>query len=221
MEKHNKIISDLKEKYLSDNNVIAFLLTGSVAREEASESSDLDIILITKESRETADQYIDGILVEIKSKTSVDYIQKMVDKPMNVYMWLDAEVIFDKQNISEKVISKAKEIYENFTPNKSDVKGTVKWLESVKGKISSAQERNDKLAIGFNVSNVLWIIIQGFYFLNSKPLPPSTTAFRNISKLEKLPENFNEIWETILTSNLKERTSATMFLINYLINNLK
>lgn len=221
MEKHKKIIADLAEKFNQDESVIAFLATGSVARGEASESSDIDLIVIAKETKESPDQYIDGLLVEVKVKTVEDYIQKMTDKPMNVYMWLDAKVIFDKQNVSEIVINRAREIYENFVPSQESIDGTKKWLESALGKIKAAQEKKDDLSQGYNVSNILWIIMQGFYYLNSKPLPPSTTAYRRIKELGNLPQGFESKWEDMLIGNLTARTNATTELINYLTAELR
>lgn len=217
MTQHKQIIETLTSSYESDENNLALLVTGSVARDEQTETSDLDLLVISNEKRPFEEKLIDGVVVEIKTNTVDGFIQKIKDEPMNVYQWLDAKVIFDKENVSEKIITEAKNIYENYKPDSKEVAGVKKWLESAKIKIESAQTNNDELALGFNVSNILWQIVRGLYLLNNKPVPPSTTAYRRINKLDNLPKYFDKIWNKALTGNLTDRTKATITLINVVI----
>lgn len=215
MTKHKQIIDSLTSKYEGDDNIYALLVTGSVAREEQTDNSDLDLLIISNEKQPFEEKLIDSIVVEIKTNTVDGFIQKMKDEPMNIYQWLDAKVIFDKNNSTEKVVNEAKSIYENYSPNPKEISGVNKWLESAKTKIESAQNSNDELALGFNVSNILWQIVRALYFLNNKPVPPSTTAFRRVKDLEKLPDNFDKLWNDSLTQNLKVRTRATLQILDF------
>lgn len=217
MTKHKHILDQLKSGLASDKNNTALLVTGSVARNEQTDHSDLDLLLISKEKQPFKEELIDEIVVETKTNTLEGFIEKMKADPMNVYQWLDANIIFDKDNSSEKLIREAKNIYEGYSPDPKEVAGVRKWLESAKIKIESAQNRNDELALGFNVSNILWQIVRGLYLLNNKPIPPSTPAFRRINELEKLPDNFDKKWERLLTGNLENRSQATVELINDII----
>ncbi len=51
---------------------------------------------------------------------------------------------------------------------------------------------------------------------NNKPVPPSTTAFRRIRELKKLPKDFDELWKKMLTGDLEQRVKATLEIINFL-----
>lgn len=217
MTKHKQIIDNLTSKYENDNSIYALLVTGSVARDEHTEKSDLDLLLIAKEKQPFKEKLIDEITVEVKIDTVDGFIQKMKDDPMNVYQWLDAKVVFEKDNVSEEIINEAKNIYDNYSPDPKEIVGVKKWLESAKIKIESAQVNNDELALGFNISNILWQIVRGLYLVNNKPVPPSTTAFRRIKDMGKLPDNFDDLWKKMLTGNLNERHSATLKIINYII----
>lgn len=46
MTKHKQIIDSLTSKYKGDDNIYALLVTGSVAREEQTDNSDLDLLAI-------------------------------------------------------------------------------------------------------------------------------------------------------------------------------
>lgn len=215
MTKHKQIIDSLTSKYEGDDNIYALLVTGSVAREEQTDNSDLDLLVISKEKQPVEEKLIDGIVVEIKTNTTDGFIQKMKDEPMNVYQWFDAKVIFDKNYSTEKVVSEAKNIYDYYTPDPKEIAGVKKWLESAKIKIESAKESNDELALGFNVSNILWQVVRGLYLLNNRPVPPSTTAFRKINDLERLPDDFDKLWSDSLTQNLKIKTRATLKILDF------
>lgn len=139
----------------------------------------------------------------------------MKDEPMNVYQWLDAKVIFDKDKSAEKLVNEAQNYYETYSPDPKEIAGIIKWLESAKIKIESAQNSNDELALGFNVSNILWQVVRGLYLLNNRPVPPSTTAFRRINDLERLPDDFDKLWSDSLTQNLKIKTRATLKILDF------
>lgn len=215
MDKHKHILDRLKSSLESDEDNISLLVTGSVAIDEQTEISDLDLLLISKEKQPFNEELIDGIVVEIKTNTKEGFIEKMRTDPMNIYQWLDANVIFDKDNSSEELIRVANKIYENYSPDPKEIAGVRKWLKSSKTKIESAKINDDNLALGFNTSNILWQIVRGLYLLNNKPVPPSTTAFRRINDLERLPDDFDKLWSDSLTQNLKIKTRATLKILDF------
>jgi len=216
MDKHQRLVDELKVELQQDPNNIALLATGSFARGEITPQSDLDLILIAKQKGEFVEKTIEGVLVEIKSNTIKGYEENMSEKPMAVYQWLEGKVVFDKDDIIPKLVKKAQSIYDNYKTPINEIKGIKKWLDSVKIKIIAAETKRDEMSIGFNTANVLWIIIQGFYLINNKPVPPSTTAFRKIKELKILPINFQKLWEKLLTGDLEERKDATLKLIEFI-----
>jgi len=220
MTKHNQIIDKLSSRYESDESIYALLVTGSVARDEETVTSDLDLLLVSKEKQPFYEEIIDGITVEIKTNNLDGFIQKMKDDPMNVYQWLDAKVVFDKENMSEKIINEAKNMYDSYSPDPKEIAGVKKWLESAKIKIETSENSKDNLALGFNISNNIWQIVKGLYLLNNKPVPPSTTAYKRIDTLEALPTEFRSLWKGYLVGNLKERCISAVELIEFILAKL-
>lgn len=219
MDKYQKIIVSVKNRFEKDKNSIALFVIGSVSRRDFATGSDLDLQVIIREGEASLEEFEeDGILIEIHRDTIQRINEKLEEKPMNAYKWLEAEPIFQKENFLVDLQEKAKQILENYEPK---TKGLEKWLRSVKLKISAARQQNDELMVGFQIANVLWKIVEGIYAVNSLPVPPSTKAFKMLNSLENLPEDFGQLWEKTLTGNLKEREESTIYLIDFILNNLK
>lgn len=215
--KYQQIIQNLKSEFETQEEVIAFFVTGSVARGDADEYSDLDLILVTKEAKPFEEFERGGVTVEIKRNTLDGFLEGMDKNPMNIYQFLDAKSIFEKEDLLSKLQAKAEQILKSYHPqNLPEVK---KWLASTKIKLISAQKNKDQALIGFLTATVLWKVAEGLYLVNSQPLPPTTTAFKRLVQLKKVPANFSEIWNKILTGNLEERTDSTINLIDFVIKN--
>lgn len=212
MTNHQEVINKISKQLIPNSRAI--FVTGSVANNEATSKSDLDMLVITLSDHFFEDKEIDGIVVETKGNTIDGFKLKMETNPINVYQWLDAKPIFDPENLLVDIHNFAQNIIDNFTP--SDF--PRKWLKSAKIKIESAQKDRNELLLGFNVSTILWKIIEGLYTINSLPTPPSSTAFRKVTDLENVPLNFSIIWSEALTGDLDIRTKATLTLIYFLLD---
>lgn len=156
-------------------------------------------------------------MVEVKAHTKSGFVEKMKTKPMNVYQWLDSKIISGDENIAQEIISIAKNIYQNYKSDLDEIKVVRKWLKSTRLKIKEAGYKDDDMLVGFNVSNILWKIVEGLYLVNDKPIPPSTTAFRRITELKRIPPDFVDQWQLVLIGDLDKRTSATLDLIDFVL----
>ena len=217
---YQNIIDDIKKEYEENPNIQALLITGSVARKEAKKGNDLDILLVTNGERISKEYRVENSLIEIGSVVLPDDLVKIDQNPMQVYMYLDARAIFDKDNSSKQLQSKAQQVLDSYKPSNEDKKAIRKWLSSVVDKIKVAQNNNDTEKAGFHVSNVLWKIVEGLYLINSMPTPASTNALRRIKTLKTLPEDFNELWNKVLLGNLEERTEANLKLIDFVLSKI-
>lgn len=221
MEIYQKVIDEIRSKYEQEPNVLGMFITGSVARNEAHQGNDLDILLVTKTSGDSIEYRMDnGALVEIGVSTQDEMLNDLASNAMKVYMYLDAKAIFDKENSLEILKEKANEIIKNYKPQEKDKKAIKKWLESVVDKVQASQNNKDNLKVGFHISNVLWKVTEGLYTINSVPTPASTSALRRATSLKILPQNFNNLWEDVLTGDLIKRTQATLELMKFIITHL-
>lgn len=217
MNSFEHIIGELRQEFEQNPNVNAFLITGSVARGEAKEGNDVDILIVTN-GEKISREYREGeSLIEIGTIVLSQTLENIEKNPMQVYIYLDAKAIFDKNNTLEMLQKKAQEVLDSYKPTEEEKQALKKWLSSVVDKVTVAQRNEDKLKVGFHVSNVLWKTVEGLYLINSMPVPASTSALRRITALKVLPDNFEELWEKTLLGNLEERTNATLKLMNFVL----
>ncbi len=210
MTKHLQVLEEIRPNLIKTNRAV--FITGSVARDEQSEHSDLDILLISKNKKSFREKHRHGITVELKKSTLRGFISKMNQDPMNIYQWLDAKAVYDPEDLLPKLKTHAQETFDNYAP----ISFPNKWLQSAKQKIESANATGNKESLGFHVSNNLWKVVEGFYLINATPLPPSSTAFKKIKTLKKLPQNFDVLWEQTLTGELDERAHTLIMFIEFI-----
>ncbi|HSX39064.1 MAG TPA: nucleotidyltransferase domain-containing protein [Candidatus Saccharimonadales bacterium] len=220
MKDFNEIIQHLKNEYEKNPNVKAMLITGSVARGEAVHGNDLDILLVTSGEKISKEYYEGNSLVEIGTILLPEGLEKIEKNPMRVYMFLDAKAIFDKENCLQTLQQKAHEVFDSYKSSQEDKSKSKKWLSSVVDKINASKSNGDMLKIGFQVSNVLWPLVEGLYLINNTITPASTSAFRRIKTLKNIPPDFETLWTKMLLGNLEDRTTATLKLIEFVLSKL-
>lgn len=216
----NQIIEELRKEFESNASVLAMLVTGSVAREEAKEGDDVDILIVTDGEKNSREYRKGESLVEIGTVIFPESLEKIERNPMQVYMYLDAKAIFDKGNYLEKLQKKSQEVLDNYQPTEKDGKEIQKWLSSVVDKVTVARKNREELKVGFHISNVLWKTVEGLYLINNMPVPASTSALRRVTSLKVLPNNFETLWEKALVGDLEERTDATLELMKFVLSKL-
>lgn len=221
MDFFEKIIEDLRNEYEGNENIRAMIITGSVAKGEAIEGNDLDVLFITSGDRISKEYRVENSLIEIGSVVLPQDLERIDQNPMYVYMWQDAKAIFDKDNSLSILKKKAEEVLSNYKPTEENRKALIKWLSSVVDKVETASKKQDFENVGFHISNVLWKIVEGIYMINDVPTPASTSALRRIKTLKVLPEDFNEIWVKTLLGDLKERTESTLKLLKFTLEKLE
>lgn len=220
MEFYQKVIDAWKEQYLEDPSVVAMFLMGSAARGDIQYGNDLDIQLVVKSDPEKYEKEYceDVILVEIGAGTLDKCLAGLENNSMKAYMYLDAKTVFDKENVLSKLQDRSQDVLDNYHPSKDEIKKLKKWLEAARIKITTSKNANDQMKLGFNVSNILWKIMEGLYLINKMPVPASTTAFIKVKTLGKLPDNFDALWEKVLVGDLENRTESTIILIEFILS---
>lgn len=210
MSKHQKVLHIVSERL--QNKSRAIFVTGSVARGDATTGSDLDLLVVTKKGHSFKEKTVDGVVVEIKSNSLIGFKNKMKKDPMNIYQWIDARAVYDPEGLLIELKVLAQEIFDGYKP----LTFPTKWLSSAKSKILGAHASGNTPFLSFHVSNNLWKVVETFYVINGVPTPPSSTAFKNIKTLKKLPENFDFLWEQSLKGELEERAHTMILFIEFL-----
>lgn len=209
---HQEIINKYQQKFLADSNLAALLVTGSVARGENKEFSDLDLIAVGNYEPRFEETKEDGITVEIKYRSLEAFKQKIDADAMNAYQFIDAKLVCGDEQVLVELKKTAEAALQNYKP---ELGGIIKLLTSSQEKLKAANE--DELKASFVINTTLWKLVEGLYAVNKLPVPPSTTAYRNITKLVHLPKDFESLWNKLLLGSVEERSMAFNEMVEFVV----
>lgn len=185
MEKQLDILEKELQILKKNEKVEAVLLIGSVAYGTATDDSDLDLIVISNEDRFES-KYIENILVEIHFHKYRTLLNRLENNPVEVYKYLYSKIIFDNGQL-EKLIAKAKEIYNSYCAPDKEKEEICYWLSATKIKLLSAINSNDEMKVSYLLSTNTWKVLEGVWAKNNKPMPPSSIAFVKNNELTCVP----------------------------------
>ena len=199
MEKQLDILEKELQILKKNEKVEAVLLIGSVAYGTATDDSDLDLIVISNEDRFES-KYIENILVEIHFHKYRTLLNRLENNPVEVYKYLYSKIIFDNGQL-EKLIAKAKEIYNSYCAPDKEKEEICYWLSATKIKLLSAINSNDEMKVSYLLSTNTWQVLEGVWAKNNKPMPPSSIAFVKNNELSCVPCD-NWLSELLVGNNL-------------------
>src|SRR5512138_1313307 len=116
-ESHRETIENLKKHFEKNNDYLAFILNGSVAREEAGEGSDVDFFLVVENSRYEEALNKNILVVEANEfcvppcpeasgfLTSKDRLRAICEQGNEIERWAfcKAKVVFSKDKEIEEL----------------------------------------------------------------------------------------------------------------------
>lgn len=112
MLNHQELVKEITHELSNDNNVLALILYGSVSRNEQNANSDIDLLAIINENYlQKRHEVRNGITIEFV-EMHISFLQDFISKneiPM-IFALVDGIVLFDKNSITEEIISEARTI---------------------------------------------------------------------------------------------------------------
>ena len=222
-EKHKKLVQTILNEYLFRDKVNGFMLIGSVARGDAYPDSDLDFYILLEEGQKKKfhSETREDILVEYKSADFNQIQVNFKNNPMELYSFLEGEILFDKSGDLKKLKGIAISEFENYRVSSDKMKGISHWLHSSLIKIQSALKANDELKASYIVQTSTWTLLDGIWAVNNKPTPPAGSVLKYIETLSKVPTDFEGFINKLFLGDTTERTSAAIFLIEWVLHNLE
>ncbi|OBZ54482.1 DNA polymerase subunit beta, partial [Bacillus cereus] len=143
------------------------------------------------------------------------------NNPMELYSFLEGKTLFDKSGELKKLKEIATYEFENYRVSSDKMKGISHWLHSSLIKIQSALKANDELKASYIVQTSTWTLLDGIWAVNNKPIPPAGSVLKYIETLSKVPTHFEGFINKLFLGDTTERTSAAIFLIEWVLHNLK
>lgn len=99
---HLIILDKIKSSLFDDQNVVAFLVFGSVAKGTFHKDSDIDVSIVYKvfePGYEFSIGYVDGIKVGYSRWAEEKLMRRVQNTPYRLYVFAHAKILFDKSNI--------------------------------------------------------------------------------------------------------------------------
>lgn len=219
-EQHKKLVQTIVAETLCTEKVNGFMLIGSVARGDAYPDSDLDfyILLENGQKKKFRSETREGIFVEYKYADVNQILVNFKNNPMELYSFLEGEILFDKSGDLKKLKGIAISEFENYRVSSDKVKGIFHWLHSSLIKIQSALKANDELKVSYIVHTSTWTLLDGIWAVNNKPIPPAGSVLKYIKTLSIVPVNFEDYINRLFLGDTKDRIKAAMELIEWVLH---
>ncbi|HDR8180701.1 TPA: nucleotidyltransferase domain-containing protein [Bacillus thuringiensis] len=220
---HKQLVQTIVVEILSIDKVTGCMLIGSVARGDAYPDSDLDLYILLEDGQKKKfhSETREEILVEYKYADVNQILVNFKNNPMELYSFLEGEILFDKSGELKRLKEIATYEFENYRVSSDKVKGISHWLHSSLIKIQSTLKANDELKASYIVHTSTWTLLEGIWAINNKPTPPAGSVLRYIQTLPNKPIQLEALLHKLFLGTTTERTSAAIFLIEWVLHNLK
>ncbi|MCU5715792.1 nucleotidyltransferase domain-containing protein [Bacillus cereus] len=219
-EQHKKLVQTIVAETLCTEKVNGFMLIGSVARGDAYPDSDLDFYILLEEGQKKKfhSETREGILVEYKCADVNQILVNFKNNPMELYSFLEGEILFDKSGDLKKLKEIAISEFENYRVSSDKVKGVSHWLHSSLIKIQSALKANDELKALYIVQTSTWTLLEGIWAINNKPIPPAGSVLKYSKTLSIVPVNFEDYINRLFLGDTKDRIKVVIELIEWVLH---
>ena len=203
----NNFIKAYEEKIESiknDKNTIAIFLVGSSRNiydtNEIENKTDIDLFIVYEqiENQIRTQEQLNGLEFDI-NKFSQKYIDYLIQTKEYFFIneMRDAKVIYDKENISDKIIYLSKKAYDEGPPKLSDVEILV-MKNSILDNISRLENKDDFANFEYEFLTNIYLkdIIKGYFIINGIWMPKDKKIFKylneNDKKIFELAENVSK-----------------------------
>jgi len=219
---YQTLIQQIVDESVHDENILGILLIGSVARGDALPGADLDmrLILAPGTTRKVEPELRKGILIE-RGYTDVTLAQAKLDKnPLGLYAYLDGRILFDPQGLFAQLKEQARERFETFQYTQQERDGIAYWLQIARLKMKVALTARDQFKASFVAITTSWEILMGLWAVNSKPMPPNSSAWFHLKDLSLKPPDSEEMLTRLFTGETQMRVQATIDMIDWILPHL-
>ena len=221
-EAHRRLLHEILDRALRDQETIGVLLMGSVARGDAYPGSDLDLLILLRDgcSRPFHSEIRRGVIVEC-AYADVNRARAKIERdPMRVYAYLDGRILYDPQGWLEQLTDLARACLASYEMSGEDKHKLAYWLESARHKMIAAREAGDLLQAAYVASTTSWKILEGLWALNDRPMPPGGAVRAHIQDLTRRPPALEHQWRRFFVGTAPNRVQAAIEIIEWIVPRL-
>ncbi|MCI0764919.1 nucleotidyltransferase domain-containing protein [Bacillus sp. TL12] len=222
-EHHKKLVRTILNDSMAKDEIIGLMLIGSVARGDAYPDSDLDLYFLLENgyNKKFHSEIKGNILIEYKY-ADFNQVQLNFDKnPMELYSFLDGKILFDNKGFLKQLMGIAQQKYNAYYISENKIKGISHWLNSSLIKINAALKVNDVLKASYILNTSTWVMLEGIWVINNKPIPPSGSVLVHIKELSNKPTHLDDLLNKVFLGSTTERIHSAILIIEWVLFNLE
>ena len=216
---HQDIVNELSDELFADDNVLALILYGSVARQEQSPNSDIDLLVVIRENYLQKRHIIRYDITVEFVEISLEFLNKHISErktPM-VFALAQGVVLFNKSREAEQLIDEAKKIIESgpsvnerWNEKEYSTKKRSDLTEIYKDLLDTDDEINFNYIVSALITSALPMLYENY---NLWPQSKKKT----MDYLKAYCHDGYKIIEILLSSKhpLREKRNAAKDLINF------
>ncbi len=175
--RHRNVLEECLATYRADAEILAALLSGSLARGAARSDSDIDLLLVVSHEPSVTAQQVDHgpIVVDQIARTEEGWRKQF--SPSRVgdeswgYAFLDGVAIYDPHGIGADLVVAAAEAHATYrTPNHIWTHFRTFWSH-LQPKMDAVLRRDDAIEIGWAAAVMTSPLTDTLWAVNHRPLP--------------------------------------------------
>ena len=184
-------------------NLVAVAVDGSVARNEDSVYSDLELMIFVKNKRKLPHGFskvLDGLLIEGLFINEKDYY-RMIQEPNPQWYLAGSDILLPVLN--KKFLKK---LAGYRVRNKNDkceslAQGSLHEVQEAFGKLFTAIDKKNRENLFVILSDVVLSVLKMLSFINGKPYTSSGRFITEAKRFHKKPAGFDEFIKLVSTAN--------------------
>lgn len=140
---------------------------------------------------------------------------------MEIYSFLDGKILIDKNGLLHRLQTIASQKYKNYCISEKEVKGISHWLLSAANKIKATVEMQDDFKASYVITTSTWVMLEGIWAVNNKPMPPSGAVWAHIKELPIRMDNMDELLNDVFLEKTSIRIASFIQIIEWIIMRLE
>lgn len=215
------------ERTKKNKNVIGILITGSFIHSEPDKNSDLDVYVLTKDSkfRERGNTWIDGIEIEyffnpIKQVEKYFKEEAKEGGPHTCHMFVNSKILFQRGNELNRLIKEAKKILNRPRAKmKSVTKELAKYhIDDLEKDLEDVYLKKDKFAFNMVANSIINESLDIFLQISRTYEEKHKRLLEYLKKRDKKFAHL--LQEALLENNMSKRYKNLIKLIRYVENKI-
>jgi predicted nucleotidyltransferase len=215
---YRRAVGEAAAELTADERVRALAVVGSLARGDAVDGSDADLLAIVADGglHDRRDRrFRSGCIVEEHRYTLDEARERLVTRSADTYLYLDCVVLHDPEHLLADLIRLAQGRMGTYRMPAAEARHTRFWLYKVRAKLRTAMATEDNLLAGYLTTTTAREIVSDLFALAGKPPPPTGSAFARIAELEPA-----DAVRALFDGSSTSRATAAIGLIDQILTEL-